>query len=87
MPIPPGLLQPLPTPNAVWEDISMDLIVGLPKSMRFDAILIVVDRLSKYGYFHFNKIPIFCSVHYRSFCLRSGAIIWTHGVPNSVVSD
>lgn len=40
---PAGLLQPIPTPERIWEDISLDFIVGLPKSATYDTILVVVD--------------------------------------------
>ena len=39
-----GLLQPLPIPNASWEDVSINFITRLPETMRGnDAILTLCD--------------------------------------------
>jgi hypothetical protein len=49
---PTGLLQPLPIPEWKWETISMDFITGLPKTTKQnDAIMVVVDKLSKVSHF------------------------------------
>ncbi|XP_052479618.1 uncharacterized protein LOC128034816 [Gossypium raimondii] len=45
---PVGLLQPLPVPERPWESLSIDFIIGLPKSDGFASILIMVDRFSNY---------------------------------------
>jgi hypothetical protein len=47
-----GPLQSLPIPTWKWEDISMDLIVGLPRTAKgFDSIWVIIDRLTKIAHF------------------------------------
>jgi hypothetical protein len=40
-------MMPIVAPGECWATISMDWITGLPKSNGYDAILTVVDKLSK----------------------------------------
>ena len=49
---PAGTLQPLSIPKWKWEDISIDFIVGLPRTQKgYDSIWVVVDRLTKSAHF------------------------------------
>ncbi|XP_057248317.1 uncharacterized protein LOC130590269 [Beta vulgaris subsp. vulgaris] len=50
--LPQGQHLPLPTPQAPWEDISLDFITGLPRTKHNkDAVMVVVDRFSKMAHF------------------------------------
>ncbi|KAA0037591.1 reverse transcriptase [Cucumis melo var. makuwa] len=45
------LLDPLSFPTRPWESVSMDFITHLPKVGDFEAILVIIDRFSKYATF------------------------------------
>ena len=78
-----GLLRPLPVPERIWQEISVDYITDLPKSSDCRHILVITDRLGKGALFSpcqnletetFAKIII-----QRMVC--------KHGVPTAITSD
>ena len=82
---PAGLLQPLPIPVWKWDEISMDFIVGLPKTQKGnDSIWVIVDRLTKVAHFIPVK-TIYRGDKYAQLYVEH--ILRLHGVPSRIVSD
>ena len=49
---PTGTSQPLPIPEWKWKRITMDFVIGLPKTLgKNDVIWVIVDRLTKSAHF------------------------------------
>ncbi|KAG6402647.1 hypothetical protein SASPL_134849 [Salvia splendens] len=81
---PAGLLQPLPIPSKVWEDVSMDFITGLPPSRGYTTIMVVVDRLTKYA--HFAPLPTRFDAM-RVALLFVDTVVKHNGFPKTLVSN
>jgi hypothetical protein len=81
---PAGLLKPLEIPEWKWENIAMDIMVGLPHSPRGkDAIWVVIDRLTKVVHF----IPMKqTSLAADLVSLYMKEVVRLYGLPKSIVS-
>jgi hypothetical protein len=82
---PVSLLQPLPILEWKWETISLDFIIGFPRTQKQnDSIMVAIDKLSKYAHFiplkstykDINVAEIFMKKFFR-----------LHGIPKMVISD
>ena len=82
---PSGMLQPLLILEWKWEHITMDFVIGLPRTRAgFDAIWVIVDRLTKSA--HFLSVCTKFSLG-RLVELYINEIVKLHRVLVSIVSD
>jgi hypothetical protein len=80
-----GPLQSLPIPTWKWEDISMDFIMGLPRTAKgFDSIWVIIDRLTKIAHFLLVKTsyPVLTYAQIYIACILN-----LHRIPKTIVSD
>jgi hypothetical protein len=80
-----GLLQPHDVPMSKWEFISIDFVVGLPlTSHRHNAILVIVDNLTKSAHFILVRDTYnFTDVAH----VFVSEVIRLHGIPKKIISD
>ena len=81
---PTWLLQPLPIPNQVFDTISMDFITCLLASRGKTTVMVVVDKLSKYG--HFIGLPAKITSENVAAAFIA-EIIHLHSIPATVITD
>ena len=87
---PYGQLKTPATPKGAWKAIALDFVVKLPLSrepltkVEYDSIVVITDRMTKYGYFIPYKEASTAEDLAYTF-LRT--IVSNHGMPDEIISD
>ena len=80
-----GLYTPLSVSNALWEEVSLNFVLGLPRTQRNkNSITVVIDRFSKMSHFvpcnKLNNASHIVDLYFKE-------IIKLHGIPRTIVSN
>lgn len=82
---PGGLLQSNLVPEWKWENITMDFVIGFPRTLKgLDTIWVIIDRLTKSAHF----LPIRKDTSLEKLAeIYIREIVRLHGLPVSIISD
>jgi hypothetical protein len=78
------MLQPLQVPEWKWEEIAMNFVVGLPKTLfGYGSLWVTMDRLTKVAHF----IPVKTTYTRPQLAeLYRSRIVYSHGLSKQIVS-
>jgi hypothetical protein len=62
----------------------MEFVEGLPKSNKFDTIMVVIDNFTKYGHFNPLTHPFSAQQVAQAFL---DVVYKMHGLPKGIISD
>jgi hypothetical protein len=82
---PAGLMQPIPTPDYPWQQVTMDLLLKLPNTINgHNAAVVFVDRLTKMVRWEPCNITVTAEGVAKIYI---NTIIRNHGFPKVLISD